>query len=75
MTYLLLSEKKRDVYDRYGKSGLTGNGGSHHDFDFGEFDNFGGGHFTFRNPEDVFREFFGGRDPFAEFFGDSGQKK
>lgn len=26
--------------------------------------------FTFRNPEDVFREFFGGRDPFAEFFGE-----
>lgn len=32
-----------------------------------------GGHFhenfTFRNPEDVFREFFRGTDPFAEFFG------
>lgn len=27
--------------------------------------------FTFRNPEDVFREFFGGRDPFADFFGKS----
>lgn len=27
-------------------------------FDFG---------FTFRNPEDVFREFFGGRDPFDLF--------
>lgn len=25
--------------------------------------------FTFRNPEDVFREFFGGRDPFADLFG------
>uniref|UniRef100_A0A8B9LKZ8 J domain-containing protein n=1 Tax=Astyanax mexicanus TaxID=7994 RepID=A0A8B9LKZ8_ASTMX len=25
--------------------------------------------FTFRNPEDVFREFFGGQDPFADFFG------
>lgn len=25
--------------------------------------------FTFRNPEDVFREFFGARDPFADFFG------
>ena len=25
--------------------------------------------FTFRNPEDVFREFFGGADPFADFFG------
>lgn len=27
------------------------------------------GGFTFRNPEDVFREFFGGTDPFADFFG------
>ena len=38
-------------------------GGSHFDgpFEFG---------FTFRNPEDVFREFFGGRDPFSfDFFG------
>lgn len=38
-------------------------GGSHFDgpFQFG---------FTFRNPDDVFREFFGGRDPFSfDFFG------
>lgn len=26
--------------------------------------------FTFRNPEDVFRDFFGGHDPFANFFGE-----
>ncbi|NXC18355.1 DNJB6 protein, partial [Corythaeola cristata] len=41
-----------------------GLGGNHHDnpFEFG---------FTFRNPEDVFREFFGGRDPFSfDFFED-----
>lgn len=25
--------------------------------------------FTFRSAHDVFREFFGGRDPFADFFG------
>lgn len=36
----------------------------------GGYDHFGGG-FTFRNPEDVFREFFGGRDPFADLFGKS----
>lgn len=45
------------------------------------FNHLSGGHFhngehfhqsfTFRNPEDVFREFFGGRDPFADFFGKS----
>lgn len=29
------------------------------------------GPFTFRDPDDVFREFFGGRDPFSDFFGKS----
>uniref|UniRef100_A0A8C4TYH2 DnaJ heat shock protein family (Hsp40) member B6 n=1 Tax=Falco tinnunculus TaxID=100819 RepID=A0A8C4TYH2_FALTI len=43
---------------------VLSDGGNHHDnpFEFG---------FTFRNPEDVFREFFGGRDPFSfDFFED-----
>lgn len=42
-----------------------------HLFTGGHFDHFGGSNFTFRNPEDVFREFFGGRDPFADLFGRS----
>ncbi|XP_028833944.1 dnaJ homolog subfamily B member 6a isoform X1 [Denticeps clupeoides] len=63
--YEVLSDvNKRSTYDRYGKDGLAGGGGQYHNGD-----HFSGG-FTFRNPDDVFREFFGGRDPFADLFGD-----
>lgn len=64
---VLSDDKKRRVYDQYGKEGLI-NGGtrarSRHDDDF----DFGFGFFTFRDPEDVFREFFGGQSPFADLF-------
>ncbi|XP_019636073.1 PREDICTED: dnaJ homolog subfamily B member 6-like isoform X5 [Branchiostoma belcheri] len=79
--YEVLSDKqKRDIYDRYGKDGITGNaGGSSRgsrggaNFNFDDFGAAPGGsfhHFTFRDPEEVFREFFGGADPFADFFND-----
>lgn len=51
--------------DRYHQSSRhrRHNGGGIHD----EFDIFGGFPFTFRDPEEVFREFFGG-SPFEEIF-------
>uniref|UniRef100_A0A0P4VR98 Putative chaperone protein dnaj n=2 Tax=Rhodnius TaxID=13248 RepID=A0A0P4VR98_9HEMI len=66
---VLSDDKKRRIYDQYGVEGLNGMGGggrgpgSRHfddDMDFGFS-------FTFRDPEEVFREFFGG-SPFANLF-------
>ncbi|XP_007939897.1 dnaJ homolog subfamily B member 3 [Orycteropus afer afer] len=64
--YEVLSDaKKRDVYDRYGKTDVDGGGGGPFQDPFDYV-------FTFRDPAEVFREFFGGRDPFSfDFFGDS----
>jgi len=76
--YEVLSNKeKRDLYDRYGKEGVQNGRGNAQDFS-SAFGGRGGGsglhgfHFTFRDPEDVFREFFGGHDPFADFFHPTG---
>ncbi|XP_021367334.1 dnaJ homolog subfamily B member 6-like isoform X2 [Mizuhopecten yessoensis] len=65
---VLSDEEKRNIYDQYGKEGLQGHHEQQNNFDMGgSFHGFHG--FQFRDPEDVFREFFGGRDPFASFFG------
>jgi DnaJ-class molecular chaperone len=58
------------MYDKYGKEDLsqTSRGRSRHygpspSDDIHDFFSA-----TFRDPEEVFREFFGGSSPFAEFF-------
>ncbi|XP_034550629.1 dnaJ homolog subfamily B member 2 isoform X2 [Notolabrus celidotus] len=65
--YEVLSDKsKRDEYDRYGNDRTRHTGSSTSDFS----SDFQGFNFTFRNPDEVFREFFAGQDPFASFFDD-----
>lgn len=67
-------EEKRKIYDKYGKAGLTaGNGGSSSNGFTSDFMGAGGfGHpfFHFRDPMDIFAEFFGGADPFEDMFGE-----
>ena len=74
--FFVFLEEKRDIYDRYGKEGLNGgNGGTGNGADFHNFGHFGPSfHFTFRTPEEVFADFFGGRDPFEDFFSNSGKR-
>lgn len=64
---VLSDERKRRVYDQYGKEGLSNGRGRRSapddDYDFG-YPSFP---FTFRDPEEVFREFFGG-SPFGDLF-------
>eukprot|EP00066_Takifugu_rubripes_P019872 XP_011609138.1 PREDICTED: dnaJ homolog subfamily B member 2 isoform X2 [Takifugu rubripes] len=65
--YEVLSDKsKREAYDRYGSDILRNAGSSSSEFssDLPEFT------FTFRSPDEVFRDFFGGQDPFRSFFDD-----
>ncbi|KAK2905233.1 hypothetical protein Q8A67_007032 [Cirrhinus molitorella] len=63
---VLSDQSKRDAYDRYGRSDMPSTGSGSSSFP----DDFPGFTFTFRSPDEVFREFFGGQDPFADFFDD-----
>ena len=54
--YSVLSDaQKRAAYDRYGHSGLNDNFESN---------------FSFQDASDIFKHFFGGSDPFSDFFND-----
>ncbi|KAJ1986450.1 DnaJ sub B member 6 [Coemansia umbellata] len=75
--YSVLSDSEmRGLYDRYGKDGLRRNfqpnsGASHSSSANGAYRNphsHAGFAFSFRAADDIFREFFGGHDPFASMF-------
>ena len=80
--FAVLSDKgKRSLYDKYGHEGLNdraASGASGSGFqDMSDF--FSGGfgrgfpgfsNFGFADAEDIFKQFFGGHDPFEEFFDD-----
>ncbi|XP_040057346.2 dnaJ homolog subfamily B member 2 isoform X1 [Gasterosteus aculeatus] len=65
--YEVLSDtSERAAYDRCGNDRVPHTGSSSSDFP----SDFPGFTFTFRNPDEVFKEFFGSQDPFANFFDD-----
>ncbi|XP_068940625.1 dnaJ homolog subfamily B member 8 [Petaurus breviceps papuanus] len=67
--YEVLSDsKKRSVYDRSGSDGWRAGGGGGAGATYNS--PFSSG-YTFRNPEDIFKEFFGGMDPFSFDFWDN----
>ncbi|KAJ8004480.1 hypothetical protein DPEC_G00136130 [Dallia pectoralis] len=67
--YEVLSDRsKREAYDTFGKDRTPNTGSGSHPSP----EDFPGFTFTFRSPDEVFREFFGGQDPFNNFFDDFG---
>lgn len=70
---VLSDEEKRRQYDAFGEDGPgsgRGSGGAGPSGFPGGFRS--GGFHQHADPFEVFREFFGGRDPFEEFFNDAG---
>ena len=67
---VLGNKEKREVYDKYGFQGLEQNTGMDQG-GFADFDDFGGFHsaFSFADANNIFKQFFGGSDPF-QFFDD-----
>ncbi|XP_032057404.1 dnaJ homolog subfamily B member 13 [Aythya fuligula] len=61
---------KKGVYDRFGEEGLKGGV----PLEGGDDDSWTGGYVFHNNPDKVFREFFGGDNPFAEFFAEDGSE-
>uniref|UniRef100_A0A131Z1J5 Dnaj hsp40 log subfamily protein b member 6a n=1 Tax=Rhipicephalus appendiculatus TaxID=34631 RepID=A0A131Z1J5_RHIAP len=67
---VLSDESRRRQYDLYGHGGL--NADRHADYGSSRggnaYNNAGAFAFTFRDPEELFREFFGSSDPFRDLF-------
>lgn len=73
---VLSDESKRRHYDMYGGGGFEADQPSHYSNSRGANSYSSGGTFTFtfRDPEELFREFFGSSDPFRDLFRGAGQR-